>query len=73
MRPDVTKRVRRISLTAWLILVSLIGCSSAPPTPSESKQQEEFDRLHDEQEQQAREQRQIEQGSGIMNVPPPKR
>jgi hypothetical protein len=70
MRPVM---VGHICLMVWLILVGFMGCVSSPPTASESKQQEDFDRLHDEQEQQAREQRQIEQGSGIMNVPPAKR
>jgi hypothetical protein len=62
-----------IGLAGWLILVGVVGCAPVQRTSSESKQQQEFDRLHDEQEQGAREQRQIEQGSGIMNVPPNKR
>jgi hypothetical protein len=67
------RRLFRIGLLGWLILMGCTGCSSEPATLSESKEQQEFDRLHDEQEQRAREQRQIEQGSGIMNVAPSRR
>jgi hypothetical protein len=66
-------RWARIGLVGWLILVGVVDCAPAHRTSPESKQQQEFDRLHDEQEQGAREQRQMEQGSGIMNVPPNKR
>jgi hypothetical protein len=66
------RRLFRIGLLGWLILMGCTGRSSGPATLSESKQQE-FDRLHDEQELRAREQRQIEQGSGIMNVAPSRR
>jgi hypothetical protein len=62
MKPNVMRSAGAFGLVGWLIVTGVMGCSSTPTTPSEVKQQDEFDRQNEEREKGALERRQIEQG-----------
>jgi hypothetical protein len=67
---NVMRSAGAFGLVGWLIVIGVMGCSSTPVTPSEAKQQDEFDRLNEEREKGALERRQIEQGVVRPGSPP---
>jgi hypothetical protein len=62
MDSNVLKKTGAFGFAGWLIVTGIMGCSSSSVTPSESKQQDEFDRLNEEREREALDRKQIEQG-----------